>query len=215
MKRLKMENRLYELPRPIIGMTGGIGSGKSTVCQLLREQGLHIIDADALVKKIYQDSIIQEWIKKNFPEAWDSGPSKIDFPKLKQHFFSNPSFKGRLESEIYSQMPKYFMEEAKQTPGEQKYFFYDIPLLFEKNLQDKFDLIVLVYASRKTQIERIIRRDNCSLELAEKILSQQGDIDEKKNMSHEIINNETTLEELKINVNHFLTKYKDFYEKQV
>lgn len=203
MKRLKSNwitktaaTRLYGIPVPIIGLTGGIGSGKSTVAQLFKDVGIPVIDADKLVKSIYEKKSSYDFVYKHFPEA--TSENVIQFKKLREVAFMNAENQLVLENFIYSQLPDAF-KEAYQAQSVHEFVVYDVPLLFEKKLNDKIDTSVCVYAPKNTQIERLVKRDNISLDLSEKILSKQMDIEDKKLKSDLYIENLSDLSLLKKN----------------
>ncbi|RPJ71497.1 MAG: dephospho-CoA kinase [Alphaproteobacteria bacterium] len=208
MKKLKSEwitknpeSRLYQIPVPIIGLTGGIGTGKSTVAEILREKNIPVIDADKLVKNIYQKAETLEFIAKHFPRALVEGT--INFKNLRETAFLDPLAKKLIEDFIYTYMPEEF-KKAYATFSNPQFIVYDVPLLFEKKLNELVDLSVCVYTPRETQIERIIARDKSSRELASKIIDNQMDIEEKKKLSDFVISNTSDLVDLKISVEQFL-----------
>jgi dephospho-CoA kinase len=193
--KLIPQNRLYQLPVPIIGLTGGIGSGKSTVAELFRQAGIPVIDADKNVKKIYQKPETLHFIKDEFPEVVSH--EKIDFKKLREIVFVNPDALELLESFLYQHMPSIFLDAYSEL-NSPEFIVYDVPLLFEKNLHLQVDLSVCVYAPKDSQIERLIKRDlQTSRELAEKILSRQMNIEDKKKISDYVLENTGSLVELR------------------
>lgn len=213
MKKLKAKwvtktpaNRLYQIPVPIIGLTGGIGTGKSTVAQLLREKNIPVIDADRLVKNIYQKKETVEFIAKHFPAVIVDGA--IDFKRLREIAFVDSQNKKLIEDFIYAFMPLEF-KKAYATFLNPSFVVYDVPLLFEKKLNELVDLSVCVYASREIQIERIVLRDKTSREMAEKILLHQMDIEEKKKCADLVIENNDGIDELKKSIEFFLTDILD------
>lgn len=195
------QTRLYQIPVPIIGLTGGIGTGKSTVAEILREKNIPVIDADKLVKNIYQKRETLEFIAKHFPDIIEDG--MIVFKKLREIVFVDSRAKKLVEDFIYAHLPAEFKKaySAFQNPP---FVVYDVPLLFEKKLNEFVDLSVCVYAPKHVQTERIISRDKSSSELAAKMLESQMDIDEKKHLSNLIITNTEDLEVLKKSVEQFL-----------
>lgn len=199
--KLTEAQRLYGLDKPIIGLTGGIATGKSTVTKILEAKGLSVLDADRLVKSIYQEQEAKDFIKNNFPDAWID--NEINFPKLRELFFHDPKIKGSVETFIYARLPKAFAEAATLNT-KQPFHIYDVPLLFEKKLDQKMDLSVLVYAPRNVQRTRLMDRDGHIEEVAEKILNHQMDIEEKKLKADFVINNSAGLEELAAEVSQFL-----------
>ena len=189
------KERLYNISCPVIGLTGGIATGKSTVSNLFIENKIPVICADKLVKNIYKEKETILFIKELFPETICD--ENIDFKKLRTTAFSSKENKETIESFIYSKLPSAFNLEFSKlnTPD---LLIYDVPLLFEKKMQNLFDLTVCVYAKREIQIERIIKRDQSSFELAEKILANQMPIDKKKELSDFCIKNNKGLDKLEL-----------------
>jgi dephospho-CoA kinase len=195
--------RLYSIPVPIIGLTGGIATGKSTVANLFRLENTPVIDADQLVKGIYRKEESVNFIKNNFPEAIED--NSINFKILREVAFKTPENQHLIEQFIYAQMPKAFTE-AFQSFSNPAFIVYDVPLLFEKMLNEKIDVSVCTYSPRAIQLARLIARDHIKEELAQTILSRQMSIEDKKIASDLIIENMTTLEDLKINFDKFLNE---------
>ena len=199
--RLNNESRLYKLNVPVIGLTGGIASGKSTVTAILKEKDLPVIDADQLVKGIYALPETLDFIKNNFPDVIKDGG--IQFPLLRQKVFSNSDVKSKIEEFIYQRLPMAF-KLAFENLHQPSVVIYDVPLLFEKNLEHLFDLTVLVYTPLTIQRQRLMARDNHTDEIANNILNQQMDIESKKSKAEFIIDNTRTQAELTEEVNNFL-----------
>ena len=199
--RLNNENRLYKLNVPVIGLTGGIASGKSTVTAILKQKGFPVIDADHLVKEIYALPETLDFIKNNFPDVIKDGG--IQFPLLRQKVFSNSDVKSKIEEFIYQRLPIAF-KLAFEKLHKPSMVIYDVPLLFEKSLEHLFDLTVLVYAPLSTQRLRLMARDNHTEEIANNILNQQMDMESKRSKAEVIIDNTRTQSELTEEVNNFL-----------
>lgn len=199
---LRNTPKLHGSPVPVVGLTGGIATGKSTVSKLLRKHGLTVIDADQLVKAVYTEKDTHDFLRQNCPEGIKG--DEVNFPRLRERFFSNPELKKKIENFIYQRLPAAFLK-SYEAAGRPECVVYDVPLLFEKGLQDKVDLKVLVYAPRKIQLARVISRDKHETELAEKILDQQMDIEQKRSLSDVIIDNSQTEAELEIEVKNFVS----------
>lgn len=198
--------RLYHLPVPIIGLTGGIATGKSTVAKLFRDKKIPVVDADQLVKKIYGTQIALDFIKKEFPSAIIYNPNNhltINFKELRAEAFNSVAAKSKLEQFIYSHLPETFIE-AYQDLGPHHFVVYDVPLLFEKELDKLVDLSLCVYSSRQIQKDRLMKRDHITEDLADKILAQQMDIEEKKAKSMMVLDNQGDRGVLEINFNKLL-----------
>ena len=195
--------RLYNIEVPIIGLTGGIATGKSTVSKILSEQGYAVICADQLVKSIYADQDTIDYISNNYPSTIHN--NQVDFKKLREHFFSDEDVQADIEAHIYAKLPSKFLQAA-HSYKENSFIIYDVPLLFEKGLDKKVDCSIVVYANRDNQIKRLMSRDNSSQELAENILEKQISIEEKKLKSDFIIDNSGNIEDLKKEVENVIKK---------
>ncbi len=190
--RLEKNQRLHQCPIPIIALTGGIATGKTTTSQLFEKKGIPVINADALIKEIYTQEDSLNFILAEFPEVVIE--KKIDFKKLRQKVFNEEANKLKLESFLYKRMPQKFLSEI---PSKKSTIIYDVPLLFEKNLDSLVDVKILVYTSENIQLKRLIKRDGISSDLAQKMLATQSSIEEKKHKVDFIIDNTGKQEELK------------------
>jgi len=201
--KLKPEERLYQVDHPVIGLTGGIATGKTTVSRLFAKEGIPVISADALVKTVYEKSETIKFINENWPSAVNN--NEVDFSILRKIAFSENSNREKIEQFIYSRMPEAFKEHYSMFKNP-SLMVYDVPLLFEKGLAPLVDISICVYAPREIQVKRLLERDGTDLALAEKILSAQIDIEDKKEAADFIIDNSRGLDELNSNFNKFLKK---------
>lgn len=191
--KISRENRLYQLDVPLYAITGSIGTGKSTVAHYLKGRRHPCLDADELIKLIYQKSETREFIAALDPH-FVSG-DQVNFNRLRQSFFHDEKIKEKIQSYLYSRMEGQFFNELKKFEN-LKYLFYDIPLLFENSLQDKFDCTIAVYCPRGEQVKRIVQRDKISPDLAEKIIAAQMDIEQKRRLSDHVLKNTSSREAL-------------------
>lgn len=182
--KLNKNHRLHHLNCPIIGLTGGIASGKSTVAKLMREDGLCVVDADALIKEIYQENETIKFISSLNPDFEQD--SQINFQKLRQAFFEDAELKQKIEQFLYQRLPDAFKSHI---PKNAQLIIYDVPLLFEKRIDKLVDLSIVVYTPREIQLERLMARDHITPELANSILDQQMSIEEKKIRADFLIDN--------------------------
>ena len=194
--RLISKTRLYGLDIPIIGLTGGIATGKSTVSAMLRDLGAPVIDADRLIKFIYNQQDTLEFIQLNSPNSILK--KRIDFQILREEFFTNSELKKNIENFLYAKLPSAFRYHVDQL-NNPSFIIYDVPLLFEKHLEQSVDITVLVYASAEIQLKRLMSRDNCSASVAQSILDSQDPIDSKTEKSDFIVENSK-------NTNHLTTQ---------
>lgn len=197
---LTPKTRLHQCPIPIIGLTGGIGSGKSTVSNLLRTMSYDVIDADALVHDIYDDYRSIEFVKGLASDAVVDG--EIHFQNLRQVAFSKPNILKQLEDFVYEQLPAHFLEKAKACSN--SFIFYDVPLLFEKELHSQCDASAVVYCTPEQQIQRATSRDHTSSDVIKTIMEKQLPLSQKKQQADLVIDNTSSEEHLKIEVQSFI-----------
>ena len=202
--RLIPEKRLHHCAVPIVAITGGIGSGKSTVMEFLRMAKLPTICADTLVKYAYEQNEVLEFLKENCPQVITA--DGVNFPELRQLAFSQRHLLAQLESIIYTKLPTLFTETQKKKFPNDQVLVYEVPVLFEKNLQDQVDLIVTVLAPEHLQKKRIQVRDESSTEVIQSILDKQEDLQTKAKRSHVVIPNDQDLHALKIQVEKFIAQ---------
>ncbi len=196
--------RLYGLSIPIIGLTGGIATGKSSVSKILLSQDFPVIDADKLVHQIYAKGETISFIESMAPSCVKD--KVIDFKALRTLFFSHREIQSQIEAFIYKELPHTF-NKALQDLKKPSFIIYDVPLLFEKKLNKLLDASVTVYCDQKTQLQRLILRDGTTPELAQKVLDKQLPIDKKRELSDYVIDNTGDLTHLKSQVDTFISSY--------
>jgi len=200
---LDASKRLHQCPKPLIGLTGGIGTGKSTVARLLEELGLTIIDADELVHDIYDDKETLSFVSALCPGAVKG--DNLDFSILRKIAFHEKDLLQKLEHYIYKRLPMAFVNEVKSSSSD--VIIYDVPLLFEKELNSQVDLSVVVYATPLQQKERASKRDQCPDNIIKKVIEKQISIDKKKELADTYIDNTKDLSFLKKQVESFVSTY--------
>jgi len=189
---IPQSERLYNLDIPIVGLTGGIGTGKSSVGKILEKNGYTTINADNLIHQIYQEQEVQNYLKKNAKGCLEG--TQVNFAKLRELFFNNQELKLELTKILYSYLEIYF---KKSIPKECDFVIYEIPLLFEQNLTNKFDLVVTVSTTPENQKLRLKSRDpEMNDKTRDQILENQLDLKIKEKNSHYIINNNGSIEQL-------------------
>lgn len=201
---IQSADRLYGLTKPLIGLTGGIATGKSTVSKMLMARGLSIIDADQLVKTAYTQTNVLKELQLLAPNCFGVA-GEVDFKKLRALVFNDPNLKAQIEQLIYAQLPALFNAQASKVT--QDFIIYDVPLLFEKQLASKFDYKVLVYAPQELQLERLIKRDQIERELALQMLKGQESIEVKKRLADYVIDNQADEAKLAEKVQVFLSEF--------
>lgn len=175
----------------IIGITGGIASGKSTVTEFLRQKGFQVVDADAVVHQLQKPGgRLYQVLVEHFGEKILLENGELNRPILASLIFSNPEeqeWSKRTQGEIIREELAALRNQFAQTEA---LFFMDIPLLFEQNYASWFDETWLVYVNRDVQLERLMKRDQISKEAAESRLNSQWPLERKISLaSHSLDNN--------------------------
>lgn len=188
----------------IIGLTGGIASGKSTVSIYLEKLGAKIVDADKMAKSLSNRKDIIEKLVLDFGNKILDGDGNLDRKKLKEIVFSDKNQLEKLNNIFHSEIRKEF-KKIKSESLESEIIIFDVPLLFESHIDMECEEVILVYLDKDTQIERIIKRDNIKKDLALKIINSQMSLEEKKLKSSILLENNGTMEELKNKVEKIYT----------
>ncbi|MEG3592195.1 MAG: dephospho-CoA kinase [Pseudomonadota bacterium] len=179
-----------------VGLTGGIGSGKSLVAKLFRGMQIPVIEADNLAKNLTMPGKIAfEEIKERFGHDILSDSGEINREKLRQEIFTNEDSRKTVESILHPKIMKeirLWFKEQKQL--NQKSAVAVVPLLIEANLQAEFDKIITVECKEKYQIQRVINRDNCTASDVKKIISSQANRKDRIKFSDHVIENNDSIE---------------------
>ena len=175
----------------IIGITGGIASGKSTVTEFLRQKGFQVVDADAVVHQLQKPGgRLYQVLVEHFGEKILLENGELNRLLLASLIFSNPEeqeWSKRTQGEIIREELAALRNQLNQTEA---LFFMDIPLLFEQNYASWFDETWLVYVNRDVQLDRLMKRDQISKEAAESRLNSQWPLERKISLaSHSLDNN--------------------------
>jgi dephospho-CoA kinase len=183
---------------PILGITGGIASGKSTFRNLLLQQiRAESFDADACVSELLDEdeSVRKELLEKIHPAAYGAGGNP-DRALLRKLIYQDAEKKRMLEAILHPIVRERWLEKAREASAAKKIFVVDIPLLFETNAETLFDRIVTVGCSMETQLARLSRRPGMTAEISKKIIASQMPIGLKISRSHHIIWNDGVLDAL-------------------
>ena len=194
----------------VIGLTGGIGAGKSTVTNYLRKQGYLVIDADAIAHPITEKG--SPALKKNalcFGAEVLYEDGSLNRKKLAAFVFSDEEKKRQLE-QLTTVEVVYIIKtqlEDLRKKGKQDIVFVDAPLLFETGADKLTDMVWLVDADMEARISRVMDRDGTSREAVVSRVQNQMDSSEKKKLSAEIIDNSKGKEELYQQIEYLLMRY--------
>lgn len=203
--------------RLLLGVTGGVASGKSTVARMLEEMGAPIIDFDLLSRRVVEPGK-PAWnaIVAYFGEQVLLPDKTLDRKKLSEIVFRDQEKRKKLEGfthpRIYEEFVRLVKEHASQGPN--AIIQVVIPLLIEANLQYLVHKLLLVYIPAEIQAKRLMERDGISREMAQSILAAQLPIEEKKAYADFIVDNSGPLDETKRQVEAVWQKLKDFQKEK-
>ena len=191
----------------IIGITGGIASGKSTVTEFLRQQGYQVIDADQVVHELQEPGErLYQALLSTFGSSILQEDGRLDRPKLGAMIFGNPQLLAQ-SSQIQNQIIREELAGRRDLLAEtEDIFFMDLPLLFELQYEEWFDQIWLVDVTEETQLSRLMSRNALSQEEAEKRIAAQLSLREKRKRADVLIDNNGSLEETRQQIRNALQK---------
>ena len=180
----------------IVGLTGGIGSGKSVAGDFFIELGIDVIDADHVSKNILDDNeSAKKLFLEHFGEKFIDNNNNVDRALLRDEIFKNEDKKEALESIIHPLVREEiftFIENSNSV-----YKIIMVPLIYETNSQDFYDKIVVVDCKEENQITRASKRDNKTKNDIINIMKNQASSDERMSIADEVIKNDSSLDDLK------------------
>ena len=180
----------------IVGLTGGIGSGKSAAGKYFVELGIDVIDADDISKNILDENIkAKELFIKNFGDKFLDKKNNINRDLLRSEIFVNEEKKNILESIIHPIVREEIAKFINQSDSIYKLIM--VPLIYETNSQDFYDKIIVIDCNEENQILRATERDNKSKEDIVNIINNQASRENRNSIADEIILNDSTLENLR------------------
>ena len=178
----------------IVGITGGIGSGKTTLCKYLKKTGHLVHESDKLVSSIYKkpNKSFLNFLKKNVSKDVVQN-HKINKKKVAKIIFNSEAIKKKLEKYIHREVrisrESFIRKNHKNKKGA---IFVDIPLLFENNLDKNFDIVVCVVSKKKIRTERVLKSKKFTKHILKKIFKSQTSDKERRSRAQIIINNNKT-----------------------
>ena len=180
----------------LIGLTGGAGSGKSTVASMLRELGAVIVDADEATHAVYApESLGFDLIEREFGTEYVRD-GQIDRARLGELVFNDPDARRRLNAIVHPMVREWMAARtAEALIHGASVVVQDVPLLFENGLEDLYSAVVLVYVPEPVQLQRLVEGRGLSEDRARAILASQMPIDEKRGRAERVIDNSGSREE--------------------
>lgn len=185
----------------LVGLTGGVGSGKTTVAEMLRELGAQVVDADEATHAVYEpgspgfDAVVRE-----FGDEYVEG-GRIDRKRLGELVFHDDDARRRLNSIVHPLVRDWMAQRtAEAAERGADVVVQDVPLLFENGLERLFSTVVLVYAPEEVQVERLVSGRGIAPERARAMIAAQMPIEAKRGLAHHVINNSGTRDDTQAQV---------------
>ncbi len=195
----------------VVGLTGGIASGKSTVSRIFQENGVPVVCADDLARRAVEPgSSGLEEIRRAFGIGVFDAQGELDRAAMAKIVFQDKEARKLLESIIHpavSREKDRILAELESQGHE--IVIVDVPLLYESSWQKSFDLVIVAYAPRDVQQQRLIQRDHMSPQEAQARIEAQMDIEEKKRLADNVIDNTGDLEHTRLQVENVLRQLRD------
>ncbi|MBR2570868.1 MAG: dephospho-CoA kinase [Clostridia bacterium] len=183
----------------ILGLTGGIGCGKTTCAGILADLGCEVIDADQISRELTQDgSPVLEPIREAFGDDVFLEPGKLDRAKLGQIVFADVARKRQLEGILHPAIQKEMLNRVENAQTD--VVVLDIPLLFETGMDVLCDEVWVLSVDRETQIQRVMQRDSLTREEIEQRIDSQMPVGDKEERADRVIRTSKTVEDLRSEV---------------
>ncbi len=196
-----------------IGLTGGIGSGKSSAAAMFARRGVPVIDADEIAKQLVAPGQpAYERIIQRFGKEFVDADGFIDRGRLRRHVFDDPASRRELEAILHPRVRRQIQRQLRALRA--PYCVIVIPLIFEANQQDLVDRILVIDAAEDTQVQRVAARSSLADDEIRKIIAAQIGRNVRLRQAHDVITNEGELEQLEERVNAFHTRYLDLAREQ-
>jgi dephospho-CoA kinase len=183
-------------PPLLIGLTGGVASGKSSVAALFAQHGVTVIDSDLIARQqVAQGSAALAEITQQFGTDLLTAEGELNRPAMRQLIFNDGNAKRQLEAILHPRIKQAMLREISHHT-QKPYLILAIPLLFECGWQDSVDRILVINVTAQQQLDRLTRRDQISTELAQAMIGAQIDAERRRHRADDIIDNRGDLAEL-------------------
>lgn len=180
-----------------VGITGGTGSGKSSVCNYLTKKGLQVIDSDAIARKLLdRDTVTYDLVVSHFGEKILKANGEINRQLLSSIVFGSSDELNFLQNVVTKETVEIVKELLEKSRPEMKIIFLDAPLLFETGLDQDVDIVWFVLASQDKRLKRLSKRDGIPVFEIEKRMSAQMPEEQKEMLADIVIENEGSLDDL-------------------
>ena len=181
----------------LVGLTGGIGSGKSTVARLLEERGAVVFDADLLAREVVEPGTLgHAAVIGRFGADVLAPGGELDREALASIVFADPSARRDLEQIVHPEVRRLFAEGSEAYRDTDRIVVFSAPLLVETGMHTAFQVLVVVSATMATQIERLMRQRGMSEASIRARIDAQAPLEDKAAVADILVDNEGTLDDL-------------------
>ena len=197
----------------IVGLTGGIASGKSLVADLFAKRGVTVVDTDIVAREVVEPgSPALEEIRASFGDAVIAADGTLDRAAMREIVFNDDQMRRQLESILHPRIREASFRQVAESSG--PYVIVVVPLLYESPMKDGVDRILVVDCSEETQIERLMARDDETREQACRILATQASRDERLSIADDVLQNDGDIESVRDAVDALHERYLERASRQ-
>jgi dephospho-CoA kinase len=189
----------------VLGLSGNIGCGKSSVSNIFKEHNINVVDADIISREILNDKNLLDEVFNTFGESIKNKDGSLNRKALANIVFNNDNELLKLNSLTHPKIREKITEKIK----DKDFVVIDAALLIEGGYLDIIDKLLIITCKEDIQIQRIILRDNCSIDEAKSRINSQMSQEEKKKYADFLIDNSGTIDELRKNVENFIKNMKE------
>jgi len=199
--------------RVVVGLTGGIGSGKSAAAEIFRACGVEVIDADSLAREVVEPGqpALND-IAAHFGSDILTSEGRLDRAALRKIVFSNPEHKSWLEKLLHPLIAELLQRRLNATKS--PYAILESPLLLETEQHKLVDRVLVIDVNQEIQVDRSVRRDGSDEELIRSIIASQINRAERIQHADDLVSNEESLEQLRENIEALHSKYLEMITEQ-
>jgi dephospho-CoA kinase len=178
----------------VIGLTGGIASGKSTVANMIRNLKLPLIDSDQIAKTVLLKEEVKSELRNTFGDAIFDEQGVLSRKTLAHIIFSNETKRKELNHIVHPLVREEILHQLKHVYQDKKVVFVDVPLLYESGFDQLTDQVIVVYVPKDIQLQRLINRNHIEESYAKQQIQAQDDLEEKAKKADYVIDNQRSID---------------------
>lgn len=182
----------------IIGLTGGIGSGKTAAATVFEQHGIRVVDADIVAHNISAKPEIIAQVKAHFGQSYLTADQQLDRPRLRKRVFNDPQAKAWLEALLHPRIRSQMMQELQSAKS--AYVVLSAPLLLENKLDKLVNRVLVIDVPEELQLERASARDNTDAAIIRNIMSAQLSRTERLSKANDVVDNQGDLAALEAQI---------------